>query len=145
MSFERDLIFDIGLHKGIDSKFYLQKGFRVVGVEAREDLCAVAKATIGDLSEAGRLTIVQRALYHISNKTVSFYVNPDKDEWGSLWRREAEKGVGHAHEISVPTITLYDLVESYGGRIEICPRIEGFSTTDLVKRIQDRRKPGAAA
>ena len=30
-----DLIFDIGFHTGLDSEFYLRKGFRVVGVEAR--------------------------------------------------------------------------------------------------------------
>ncbi len=31
-----------------------------------------------------------------------------------------------------------DLVESYGGRVTICPRLEGLSTTDLVRRIQER-------
>ncbi len=31
-----------------------------------------------------------------------------------------------------------DFVESYGGRIAICPRLDGLSTTNLVKRILDR-------
>jgi len=31
-----------------------------------------------------------------------------------------------------------DFVESYGGRVAICPRLEGLSTTNLVKRILDR-------
>jgi D-beta-D-heptose 7-phosphate kinase/D-beta-D-heptose 1-phosphate adenosyltransferase len=37
-----------------------------------------------------------------------------------------------------------DLVESYGGRVAICPRLAGLSTTDLVRRIQQRRIPVGA-
>lgn len=35
----RDLIFDIGMHRGEDSEFYLRKGFRVVAVEAIDSFC----------------------------------------------------------------------------------------------------------
>jgi D-beta-D-heptose 7-phosphate kinase/D-beta-D-heptose 1-phosphate adenosyltransferase len=34
-----------------------------------------------------------------------------------------------------------DLVESYGGRVELVPMVEGFSTTDLVRRIVERHTP----
>ena len=34
----KDLIFDIGMHKGEDAEFYLRKGFRVVAFEADADL-----------------------------------------------------------------------------------------------------------
>ena len=37
-----DLIYDIGMHEGEDSEFYLLKGFRVVAVEADPDLCQAA-------------------------------------------------------------------------------------------------------
>lgn len=36
------------------------------------------------------------------------------------------------------TVVGRDFVESYGGRVAICPRLEGLSTTNLVKRILDR-------
>jgi hypothetical protein len=29
-----DLIYDLGMHRGGDTQFYLEKGFRVVAVEA---------------------------------------------------------------------------------------------------------------
>jgi hypothetical protein len=32
------LVFDIGCHRGEDSDFYLQKGFRIVAVEANPAL-----------------------------------------------------------------------------------------------------------
>ncbi len=35
------------------------------------------------------------------------------------------------------TVVGRDCVESYGGRLAICPRLEGLSTTDLVRKIQD--------
>ena len=39
------------------------------------------------------------------------------------------------------TVVGRDLVESYGGRVAICPRLEGLSTTDLVRKIQDQAQP----
>lgn len=33
-----DLIYDVGLHRGEDTDYYLQKGFRVVAVEANPQL-----------------------------------------------------------------------------------------------------------
>jgi len=36
---EENLVFDIGMHRGEDSEFYLKKGFRVIGVEANQELC----------------------------------------------------------------------------------------------------------
>jgi D-beta-D-heptose 7-phosphate kinase/D-beta-D-heptose 1-phosphate adenosyltransferase len=36
------------------------------------------------------------------------------------------------------TVVGRDLVESCGGEIVICPRIEGLSTTDLVRKIRER-------
>ena len=37
------------------------------------------------------------------------------------------------------TVVGRDLVESSGGRVAICPRLEGLSTTDIVRKILDRR------
>ena len=39
----RDLIFDLGMFDGSDTSFYLAKGFRVVALEARADLCAAGE------------------------------------------------------------------------------------------------------
>jgi hypothetical protein len=38
MAYKANLIFDVGLHKGEDTDFYLRKGFRVVAFEAHPDL-----------------------------------------------------------------------------------------------------------
>ena len=35
------------------------------------------------------------------------------------------------------TVVGREIVESYGGRVAICPRLDGLGTTDLVRRIQE--------
>ena len=38
------------------------------------------------------------------------------------------------------TVVGREVVESYGGRVAICPRLDGLSTTDLVRKIQDQAR-----
>ena len=40
---KQNLIFDVGLHKGEDTDFYLKKGFSVVAFEADPDLVAACQ------------------------------------------------------------------------------------------------------
>ena len=43
MNESKKLIYDVGMHKGEDSDFYLKKGFRVVGFEADPDLAELCR------------------------------------------------------------------------------------------------------
>lgn len=117
------LVFDIGLHTGMDSNFYLKKGFSVVGVEARKDLCE--RAVANNAEYADRLTVVQRALHRTDDEVVEFFVNDEKDDWGSLERGAAEKGVGSARAIEVRTISLPTLFEQHGVPYYVKCDIEG--------------------
>lgn len=121
--YQHQLIFDIGLHTGRDANFYLRKGFRVVGVEARADLCEQAVAFNAEFAD--RLTIVQRALHTNDDEVVSFYVNDHKDDWGSLERGAAEKGVGSARAIEVRTVSLQRLFDEHGVPYYLKCDIEG--------------------
>jgi FkbM family methyltransferase len=122
---QTDLIYDIGMHRGSDSQFYLAKGFRVIGVEAVHHLCEIAKAENTSHIQNGRFTIVENALHTRSNEIIKFFINPLKDDWGSLERNAAEKGVGVAEETSVWTISLQDLIARYGVPYYIKCDIEG--------------------
>src|SRR5215218_4820375 len=66
-----DLVYDLGLHHGLDTEFYLRKGFRVVALEARPDFCAEVSARFAAEVEAGRLTVVPCALYPRGGETIS--------------------------------------------------------------------------
>lgn len=103
----------------------MKKGFRVVGLEANPAVCAKTVELNQELLDSGRLTIVQRALF---GSTVSFYVNPEKDDWGSLYQWAAEQGVGTSVRIDATTITLRDLIAEHGVPYYIKCDIEGGDT-----------------
>lgn len=107
-----NLIFDLGVHKGYDTEYYLKKGFRVVGLEAVPELWEQARQRTSAYGD--RVTLINKALYYRSGETVTFYTVPGKDDWGSLNQAIAEKGVETAVEIKVETIDLAALFERFG-------------------------------
>jgi FkbM family methyltransferase len=120
-----NLIFDIGLHTGEDAHYYLNKGFNVVALEAREDLCETARSRIIEFKESNRFEIVNKALFSKSGQMVSFFINDKKDDWGSLYRYAPEQDGSKSREIKVSTITLNDLFEEFGVPYYIKCDIEG--------------------
>ncbi len=121
----RNLIFDIGLHKGLDAEWYLAKGFNVIGLEASKSLCQLAHKNNKKAVSEGRLTIIEKALFDDNNSTIPFFEVSEKDDWGSIYRGDAEKGIYKADETTVSTITLFDLIEEYGCPYYIKCDIEG--------------------
>ena len=112
----RDLIFDIGLHTGKDTTFYLKKGFRVVAVEANDALVKEASQRFAGEIDAGRLTIHHAAIAEREG-TVDFFVNDQKDDWGttSLAFVERNEALGTTHtKVEVPCLPLQRIIERYG-------------------------------
>ena len=110
-----DLIYDIGMHEGEDSKFYLLKGFRVVAVEADPDLCTAAAERLHEFTETGQLTIVNRAIAPTPGR-LTFY-RSERSGWSTVVRQRAKNIAARgvlSEEITVEAMTLADLVCSYG-------------------------------
>jgi FkbM family methyltransferase len=131
-----NMIFDIGMHRGLDSQFYLQKGFRVVGVEADASLCAHASDRLSSYVRRGDLTVVNKAIAPPELREARFFVNPQKDDWGSLYRNVAEKGMYNAIEITVQTTTLSQLFEEFGVPYYLKSDIEGADML-VLKQLRD--------
>ncbi|MDO9711560.1 FkbM family methyltransferase [Paracraurococcus lichenis] len=136
-----DLVYDIGLHRGLDTEFYLRKGFRVVAVEARPDFCADVTARFAAEVEAGRLTVVHAALAPRGGEVVSFFVNDVKDDWGSTERAWATKGGHEVTEITVPTVTLPELFDRHGVPRYLKCDIEGMDEECMRQLLADGRRP----
>lgn len=125
---DRDLIFDLGMFDGGDTSFYLAKGFRVVALEARADLCAAARTRFAQEIMRGQLTIVERALFAEDDVLIPFYVRGD---WSSVHRRAAERdGVG-SETAQALTVTLKQLVSKFGVPHFLKCDIEGSDITML--------------
>ena len=116
MAADARLIFDIGLHVGVDTSFYLAKGFRVIGVEAMASLCEEVQRDFSAEVESGRLTIVNSAIADRPGP-VTFYAHPIS-VWGTIrpaWaNRNEQVGAGASTAITVPGITFGELLQEHG-------------------------------
>ena len=105
------LVFDVGLHHGQDTDFYLKKGFRVVAFEADPGNAAFCRERFAEALNEGRLTIVEGAITEDAARLgigrVKFYRNEDHSLWGSTsddWAAR-NKVLGTTNEtISVPAV-----------------------------------------
>jgi FkbM family methyltransferase len=114
-----DLIYDIGMHKGEDSEFYLRKGFRVIAFEADPDLIAHCKNRLRKFLDCGQLTIVEGAIMDPRSglSSVRFYKNRDISVWGTVcqdWAERNEHLGAESSVIEVRAVDLSDALRKYG-------------------------------
>lgn len=113
MSIVQDLIFDIGMHTGVDADFYLKKGFRVVGVEANPLLAdAATRRFAPDIAER-RLFVEACGIFN-KELSLEFYVNEDCDEWSSFHRHLGTRKGTRFHTVDVECRRLDYFVQKYG-------------------------------
>jgi len=136
-----ETIFDLGMHHGRDTRFYLDKGFRVIALEANPELVAAAETAFAPEIAEGRLVIVGCALWHAAGEHIPFFLNREKDDWSSALRDWAEKGGHAAEEIEVPTTTLAELLDSYATPHYVKCDIEGADEIMVRQLLADRRRP----
>lgn len=84
-----DLIYDVGIHKGEDTDYYLKKGFKVIGFEADPDLAEHCRRRFLEEIQNGKLIIVEGAIVEqrpgeITVQTVRFFKNQNVSVWGTV-------------------------------------------------------------
>lgn len=113
-----DLVYDVGMHRGEDTAFYLAKGFRVVGFEADPQLAAACCARFADAVADGRLRIVEGAVCaQPAGTKIAFYRNPDSSIWGTIRADWAERNrrLGAASElIEVAAVDFRVCLQEFG-------------------------------
>jgi len=141
--FHQNLIFDIGLHKGEDADFYLQKGFRVIGVEANPDLSHHCAVRFQNACQSGQLTIVNKAIAETPG-TIEFYVNDQNSVWGTAdkdWMLRNHKLGATSRRMQVPSVRMDDLLDEYGTPYYMKIDIEGFDHLCISALIGRTDKP----
>lgn len=117
-----DLIYDVGLHRGQDTDFYLKKGYRVIAFEADPSNAAFCRKRFQNEITEGRLTIVEGAITEDLSSNgkpanVRFYRNADHTLWGSTsvdWALRNEV-LGTTNEtIEVAAVDFAKCLEKYG-------------------------------
>jgi FkbM family methyltransferase len=113
----KNLVFDIGAHKGEDTAFYLAKGFSVVAIEANPAFCNLIAERFKDAVSSRTLTILNVAISRTAGK-IDFYVNEDNSVFGttkSAWvERNRQLGQGNVKKIVVDSAPLSDIAKRFG-------------------------------
>jgi FkbM family methyltransferase len=87
-----DLIFDVGLHHGEDTAYYLAKGYRVVAFEADPRSVAFCQDRFRQEISADRLQIVAGAITEdLTLESITFYVNERKPVWSTADEHWSER------------------------------------------------------
>ena len=95
---QADLVFDVGMHNGDDTAFYLYQGYRVVSVEADPTLAKSASIRFAEQIAAGRLTVCNAGIAE-STGTATFWICDDKTEWNSFDERIAARNGNRHHAV----------------------------------------------
>jgi FkbM family methyltransferase len=145
MTRNENLIYDIGMHRGEDTDFYLRKGFNVVAFEANPHLVGQCKIRFRDAIATGRLCIVEGAIApEAAGDSITFYVNVDSI-WGTIHPTWAERNASFGKEsrkITVDRIDLHRVIREHGMPHFMKIDIEGSDVVvlDALKQYECRPK-----
>ena len=122
---EKRLVFDIGMHIGQDSKYYLEEGFRVVAVEANPFLAEANAVKFKKYIDDGSLTILNVG---ISDKEgiLPFYINKKTSEWSSFDLELGRRNNTPYEVKNISCVTTASLFEKYGTPYYLKVDIEGL-------------------
>jgi FkbM family methyltransferase len=141
---QSDLIFDVGLHRGEDTDFYLKKGFRVAAFEADPALVAHCKVRFRDAISGGRLQIVEGAIApETAGERLAFYKNLQKSVWGTIdasWAERNAKIGARSVKVEVVRVDVVEAFRTIGVPFYLKVDIEGADhlVLDGLHRLKDR-------
>jgi FkbM family methyltransferase len=108
-----NLVFDIGMHYGLDTEFYLMKGFRVVAVEANPIMARDAQHKFARYLQSEQLAIENVGIWDAEGD-LTFYRNLDKDDWSSFGREAGCRNNTRHEEMTVRCVRVASLIAKYG-------------------------------
>jgi len=126
------IIYDIGMHSGQDTEFYLKKGFKVIAVDANPEMCKKVKEKLGAFISSKQLKILNVGIVeNPTDKELDFYVNNKISEWSSFIKDIAARDNHPCHTVKVPCMTLNQILEKYGSPYYVKIDIEGHDLIAL--------------
>ena len=137
---DHGLIYDIGLHVGDDTEFYLKKGFRVIAVEANPKLIEHARTRFASQLASGQLTLVHAAMASFKGD-VEFYVNLEKDDWSSMDPAYGARMNTKFEKIRVPAMPFTELLDRHSVPHYIKCDIEGGDMDVLTSMLRSTARP----
>lgn len=145
----KDLIYDVGMHKGEDTNYYLKKGFNVIGFEADPFLVEFCRKRFKREIETGKLIIIEGAIIDFNDNIkkhdkIKFFRNTGITVWGTVvqnWAVRNEKSGTTNEIIEVPAIDFSKCLKQYGIPYYLKIDIEGMDTICLKSLLAFQEKP----
>lgn len=145
-------VYDVGMHEGEDTEFYLRQGYRVVGVEANPGLIPRLRAKFSKEIANGTVAIVAKAIAKQAG-TIKFAINDTTSVWGTADEHFADRNASlHSAPstyVDVPAVPFEDVLRTYGvphylkldveGAEMLCLKaLEGFPTRPDFLSVESR-------
>ncbi|HUL03944.1 MAG TPA: FkbM family methyltransferase [Gemmatimonadales bacterium] len=125
------LVFDLGVNNGDDTAHYLQRGHRVLGVDADPAMVAECEKRFAREIADGRLTLLNVAIAPQAGTTTFYVSHGNRGAWSSLDRHEASRGRLAVTPTPVAARTLGSLLDEYGVPFYMKIDIEGGGSACL--------------
>lgn len=125
------LIFDIGMHTGEDTRYYLAEGYKVVAIEANPLLVEQNKKKFKAEIETGQLVLLNVGIAS-EGGVLPFYRNHRLSEWSSFDKATGTRNNTAYDVINVNCVTTRSLFEKYGIPYYMKVDIEGFDHFPLL-------------
>lgn len=122
----KDMIFDIGLHTGEDTAYYLKNGYKVVAVEANPVLAKQCSQQFASYLSSGQLIILNVGIAEEDGVILPFYVSKYLSSWSSFDKKIATKNNTECYMIEVPCTRQKKIFEEYGIPYYLKVDIEGY-------------------
>ena len=120
-----DLIYDIGMHKAEDTKYYLRKGFRVIAIEANSALAEQVSTELRSFIESEKLIILNIGIAD-KEGSMTFYRNDHELEWSSFNKAIGTRDNTPFTEMQVPCKKINAIIDQYGTPFYMKIDIEGY-------------------
>ncbi len=134
------LVYDIGMHNGEDTTYYLRGGFRVLAIEANPILVENAKKKFNRYIVSGQLQMLNNGIAQTEG-ILPFYKNLRLSEWSSFDKAIGSRNGTKYEIINTQCTTTKKLFETYGIPFYMKVDIEGYDHLCLSDIPKDGNKP----
>jgi FkbM family methyltransferase len=121
------MIFDVGMHNGDDTAYYLSQGHSVIAVEADPSLAESGRNRFREEIKSGRLTILNVGISD-SDATATFWICDGHSVWNSFDRTIANRNGMTHHPVTIRTRRFAGIIEEFGTPEYLKIDIEGYDS-----------------
>jgi FkbM family methyltransferase len=134
------IVYDVGMNNGDDSRYYLDKGYRVVGIDANPDSCRACEIRFAPEIAANRMRVLNTGVGRRS-ETLDFYVNKRESPISTFSPRDLKSAPNEWLVINVPVRPLSMIIQECGAPVFVKVDVEYFDHLVLHDLLEAGIKP----